>query len=254
MKHSIAALALVWGMGFLGATPLRAAPVTWGDNATADSASGILNAASIPTSGTVRFTNVNGAGYDIVITTTSLNQSGRGGLGDSTGNSYSWFFEGAAASSLGQSIPYSTVDIHFYATGTSDPFYLTGTDFKFVDAEVDERFRSFAYYSAHGDLVPFATASDPIGASNAALSYSSAGPNLHLSDSSFDTGETNAGGTQTNKWISFSLNGQAISGFKYQTGRASSNNGSVEMTALGDLVHQLQQIGAVMRNRAPPPP
>ena len=231
------------GMGILSAVPLSAAPVTWGDNSIADTSAGILNAAGIPTDGTVRFTNVNGEGYDVVISTSSLNQSNRGGLGDNTGNSYSWFFEGAAASSLGQSIPYSTVTVRYYATGTNDPFYLTGTNFQFVDAEVDERFRNFSYYSAHGDIVPFATATDPIGAADPALSYSGGTPNLHFSDSSFDTGATNEGGTQTNKWIRLNLSSLPISGFTFQTGRASSNNGSVETTSLGNLVHQLQQIG-----------
>lgn len=222
--------------------PLRATPVTWGDDGTANNAAGVLDALSIPTSGSVRYVDVNGEGYDVVVTTTSLTLAGAGGLGTSVHST--WFFEGGAASSSGQSIPYSTVQVRYYATGTNTPFYLTGTHFQFVDAEVDERFKNFSYYSAHGDYVPFATSTDPIGAFDPSLTYSTGTPNLHYSDLSVDTGAPNENGTQTGKFIEFNLSGTPISGFQFQTGRASSSNGSVEMTGLGNLVHQLEQIGA----------
>lgn len=242
MRHSKAVAAFAIGVGLFGAGPVNADPVTWGSNATANTALGILNATSIPTNGTVTFTNVSGDGYDIVITTSSLNQSNLGNMG--ADNTPSWFFEGGAASSVGGSIPYSTVTVRFYATGTTDPFYLTGLDFKLVDAEEGERFKNFAYYSAHGDLVPFATTADPIGSANPALTFSTGAPHNHFSDSSVDNNAPNDGGTQTDKWIRFSLSGQAVSGFQFQAGRVSSSNGSIEVTGLGDLVHQLQQIGA----------
>ncbi|MEP6670162.1 MAG: PEP-CTERM sorting domain-containing protein [Chthoniobacter sp.] len=209
----------------------------------ADTAAGILDAQSIPASSTIRFTNVGGAGYDIVITTSSLDYSTAGNMGDPSNVNISWSIQGATASSLGAAIPYSSVDVHFYATGTSDPFYLTGVDFRLVDAETGERFRNLNYYSAHGDLVPLATPADLTGAANPILSYSHGTP-VTYPDLSLDSGEGNVGQTQTTKWIEFNLSGKAVSGFSFQAGRASSGAGGVEISSLGDLVHQLQAIGS----------
>ncbi|MDR3402162.1 MAG: hypothetical protein P4L99_06650 [Chthoniobacter sp.] len=242
MRYSIAS-ALVLGFGLLSAARLEADQVSWGDNITGNAGTGILDVTSIPTSGSAVFSNVNGGGYDIVITTTALNFSGTGNLGDVATPSVSWSLEGGAGSGTAGSIPYSTVNVRFYEAGTSVPFDLTGVEFKLVDAEIDERFKNFSYYTADGTAVPFTSAGDPWGYSNPILSTSAAHFNLHATDLSLDTGLSAADGTQTGKWIQLNMSSLSISGFQFQAGRLTTDNGSVEMTALGNLVHPVQ-VGA----------
>jgi len=79
--------------------------VQWGLTGTS-AATGILNAAIIPTrTGTnpVRYSNVNGQGYDIVIVTKSLTQSASGTM--PWNGIPAWWFEANPAARSGQSIP-----------------------------------------------------------------------------------------------------------------------------------------------------
>jgi len=242
MRISLAlALVSVVGTGFLANPHLKADPVSWG--ASSNTALGILDSTTIPTTGSVRYSNVNGGGYDIVITTTGLNFSGTGNLGNLATPNVSWSLEGGAGSGTAQSIPYSTVNVRFYETGTSIPFDLTGVEFKLVDAEIDERFKNFTYYSADGTAVPFAGLGDPYGVANPMFSTSAPYFNGHQTDASFDTGLSRADGTQPEKWIQLNMSSLAISGFQFQAGRLTTTQGGVEMTALGNLVHSVQ-VGA----------
>lgn len=213
--------------------------VTWGKTEDADPLEGILDGSIIPLrTGTneVRYVNVNGQGYDVVVVTGSgtgnspdlLTKSGYSVLpwDDSVGT---WWFQGPTASSGGKPIPYGTVEFHFYRTGTVIPFGLTGIKFKFEDAENGERFRNFGYWNARGTEFTDSFTDPSI------FTFSSGDPNEYADDS-VDSGSTYEPGSQEGKWIEVDLSAMAISGFTFQAGRYNPSKGSVLMTGLGEDV------------------
>jgi hypothetical protein len=204
--------------------------VQWGV-AGSSSTNGVLDATRIPittSSNGVRYSNVNGLGYDIVVTTTGLTQSGEGPLpwnGDQE-----WWYEGATASREGDSIPYSTIQFNFYQQGTNIPFGVTGVNFTYQNAKIGERYRYFNYQDTVGNQVALSFTNYII------FSYPNGTPDIHLSDSSIDSGIPYVPGNIEGDWIGVDMSFLAISGFSFQTGRVDSNYGSNFLTALGFLV------------------
>jgi autotransporter-associated beta strand protein len=197
--------------------------VVWGD-ASADSSAGQLDTSMLLTTSTTTYTDVNSQGYDIVVITKKLTSQ-------VLGSDDTWDLEGAAASSGGKSIPYSTVTFLFYKTGTTIPFTVTGMKTMFQDAESGERFRNFGYYDSDGNLVSQAYPyKDPN-----IFSYSAGTPTVHLSDNSVENAVSSQAGVQINKWVGLDYSALAISGFTFQIGRFNSNAGWVDMTMLGNL-------------------
>ncbi len=198
--------------------------LSW-SNTGANPLQGTLNPALIPTNSAatgVRYTNVNGQGYVVVVITKSLTQDGGGAYNGTP----AWWFAGGTAASGGKTIPYSTVTFRFYKTGTTTPIGLTGIQTTFQDAEDGERFRAFGYWNAGGTSVASSFTDSQI------FTYSN-GLVVHSSDSSVDNGAVQAPGTQDGKWIGLDLSLNAISGFTFQTGRYNPSSGSVLMTGLG---------------------
>jgi hypothetical protein len=204
--------------------------VQWG-LAGASSSNGLLDPTQIPTTSStngVRYSNVNGMGYDIVVITKGLAEDGLGALPWNL--EAAWWYDAAAASKQGNSIPYSTVEFRFYQQGTLIPFGLTGVNFTFQNAKVGERYRFFSYLDTVGAQVALSFTNYSI------FSYSSGAPNIHLSDSSIDSGIPYSPGNIEGDSIGVDLSPNAISGFTFQTGRVDSNYGSNFLTALGYLV------------------
>ncbi|HEX4085641.1 MAG TPA: hypothetical protein VHY22_12065, partial [Chthoniobacteraceae bacterium] len=199
--------------------------VVWGGSGTATAAQGELDPSLIPIStGTapIRYSNVNGEGYDVVVSTSSFVQSGAAVLewNGVTG----WYFEGGTASKEGASIPYSTVTFQFFQTGTKIPVGIAGLKYRFEDAETGERLRNFTYTDADGNSFT------PSYTNYGVFNYVNGTPVEHLSDNSIDTGAPYEGGTQEGKWMSVDLSAYAVTAFSFQAGRVDSNYGSIVMT------------------------
>jgi len=207
----------------------KADPVTWGGNPgnPADPGAGILDPSEIFPTGTFTYEDVNND-FDMVVTTSKLNNSGLDYFVNPPQSQPTWWFEGGTRSTTSQSINYSTVTFNFYDANTTTPLLVTGVHFTFQDAEAEERFRNFAYLDATGTAVPVAY-------NSSVFTYSSGKPAYHASDGSFDSGSAYQPGTQTGKSIDINFGNVPISGFTFQTGRSLSSYGSVEMTALGNL-------------------
>ena len=188
--------------------------VNWG-SAGADATTGVLDPTLIPTSGTHTFTNVNGQGYNVVVTTSGLNSGG----GASYFGDAGWWFEGGAPSS-----GYGSVTFRFYDTATNAPFALSGVDFRLLDAETGERFRNFGYWDAQNNYI-----GTTIG--GGLLSFSNS-PIYHATDGSFENGATREGGDQVGKWIELNLSSAPVTGFTFQAHRQTTSAGSVIMSDL----------------------
>ena len=202
--------------------------VQWGSTGSS-ALNGILNASLIPTTTSgVRYSNVNGEGYDVVVITQGLTNDGETVL--PWNREPGWWIEGPAASKAGASIPYSTVEVLFYQQGTNVPFGLTGVNFSFQSAKVGERLRNFSYWDGTGNQVAVSFTNGNI------FSYSSGGPNVYASDGSIDSGSPYVPGTVQGDSIGVNLSPLVISGFSFQAGRYDSAYGNMILTALGDLV------------------
>jgi hypothetical protein len=227
LQKTIVALSL--RVAFLGsallaalASPAGAAEVDWGTTGSA------LNSSLIPGTGSVTFTNVNGQGFDIVVTTKNLVGQGMGnfgGLSPALGDSF--WFEGPYSSS---SIPSSLVEFQFFATGTNIPVAVTGLNFSLQDSEVNERYFDVGYYDQTNTLNLLPDTSSVFtgdGSIDQTL-----GTYVLQNDSPYQ------GGTQLNKALDVNLASTPITAFvldPYRSGSSSSNCGSVEMTGLGNL-------------------
>ena len=188
--------------------------LNWG-RAGADATTGVLDPTLIPTSNTRTYTNVNGQGYDIVVTTHNLNKDG----GASYFGDAGWWFEGG-----GPDFGYGTVTFRFYETGTTNPYPLFGIDFRLLDAEINERFRSFGYYDELNNLI-----SVPYGTGRLTFSNN---PIFHASDNSYDNNAPREGGDQVGKWIELNLADLAVTGFTFEAHRQTAGAGSVIMSDL----------------------
>jgi hypothetical protein len=176
---------------------------------------GVLDATLIPSSGVQTFVNVNGLGYDIVVTTSGLNRAGSASYFGDAG----WWFEGGSPTS-----GYGTVTFRFYQTGTTNPYSLSGVDFRLLDAEVNERFRNFGYWDAENNYL-----GTTVGGGILSFSHN---PVYHATDGSYDNNAAREGGDQMGKWIEMNLSNLAISGFTFQAHRQTSSAGSVIMSDL----------------------
>ncbi len=187
-------------------------PVNWG-GAGAVATAGVLESPMVPPVGTYTFSNVIGQGYDLTITTSSLNNGGEASYFGDPG----WWFEGRTSG-------YGTVTVRFYVTGTSTPVTRSDINFRLRDAETNERFRSFGYYDAANTL-------QSIGFDNVILSFSHT-PLYHVTDQSYENTAPQAGGDQAGKWIEINLTGIPVSGFTLQAFRKTASAGSVIMSDL----------------------
>jgi hypothetical protein len=204
-----------------GAMPCKAKPVLWG-GAGADPTAGLLDATLIPVStGTspVRYTNVNGEGYDIVVTTSNLAADGP----DTYMGEAAWWLEGTAMTSS----TYSIVTFRFYSTGTKTAIGVTGVDIVFQDAESDELFGGFSYFDQSGAQLPLLF-------DDASFAYSYGG-DFFLNYVEGSNAALEQGGTQTGKSIEIDMSTMTISGFTFGAHRQSKAAGSVIMMGLGDL-------------------
>jgi hypothetical protein len=204
-----------------GIMPCKATPVLWGP-AGVSATTGYLDATLIPIStGTspVRYTNVNGAGYDVVVTTSAL-----GGSGAATYlNDEGWWFQGSPSSTS----TYSIITFRFYATGTNTPIGINGTDILFQDAESDELFGGFSYFDRSGTETPVLF-------NNPIFTYSY-GANYFLNNVEASNAALEQSGTQTGKSIEINMTTMTISGFTIGAHRQTSVAGSVIMMGLGNL-------------------
>lgn len=206
--------------------------VQWGLAGTS-STNGFLDASVIPTSsGTagVRYGNVNGLGYDVVVITSGLTEDGEFVFPWDGDGTTGWWYQGSAADKAGKSIPYATVDVRFYLQGTNVPFGVTGVNFSIQNAKIGERYRNFNYWDTVGSEVAESFTNYNI------FSYANGTPDIHLSDSSIDSGIPYVPGNYPGDWIDVDMSPMAISGFSFQTGRVDSSYGSNIMTNLGYLV------------------
>jgi len=188
--------------------------VSWG-GAGADSTTGVLDTSLIPTSGTRTFSDVNGQGYYVVVTTAGL---GRGGSASYFGDP-GWWFEGGGPSS-----GYGTVTFQFFNSVTNAPYALSGVDFRLLDTEINERFRNFGYWDENNTFVSVAYGTG-------LLTFSHT-PIYHASDGSYDSSASQQGGDQVGKWIELNLSNLAVNGFTFQAHRQTSGAGSVIMSDL----------------------
>jgi hypothetical protein len=215
------AVCILIAAALLVPTLVKATPVLWGPSGSHPT-TGLLDSSLIPLStGTspVRYTNVNGEGYDIVVSTSGLSQSGTTSfLGDQ-----GWNIQGTSPSTSS----YSIVTFHFYATGTNTPIGINGTDLVFQDAEVDELFGGFSYFDASGNQVPLLF-------NNPIFGYSY-GANFFLNDTQASNAALEQGGPQTGKSIGINMSAMNISGFTIGLHRQTSAAGSVIMMGLGNL-------------------
>ena len=188
--------------------------LNWGI-AGSDPTTGVLDPTLIPTGGTHTFTNVNGQGYNIVVTTSNLNAGGGALYFGDTG----WWFEGG-----GPEFGYGTVTYRFVDTITGDPYPISGVDFRLLDAERDERFRTFGYWigSSGFNFVPYG---------NGRLTFSH-GPIFHASDNSYENNAPREPGNQVGKWIELNLSDLSVTGFTFQAHRQTAGAGSVIMSDL----------------------
>ena len=183
-----------------------------------------LDASLIAPTGTVTYTDVNGEGYDIVVTTFHLFDQGCGSIGDLMLPTTSWWFEGYVGSPGGC----GTVTFRFFETGTTNPIGVNGVNIRIEDAEQYERFANFAYWDRFGVLQSTLTNTDPVFSGPLGLTTS-------LDTNVIENATAYNGGTQLGKELEINLSSTTISGFTFDVFRTKSNVGSVEMTALGDL-------------------
>ena len=188
--------------------------LNWG-TAGSDATTGVLDPTLIPTGGTHTFTNVNGQGYDIVVTTSNLNADGGALYFGDTG----WWFEGG-----GPDFGYGTVTYRFVDTVTGDPYPISGVDFRLLDAERNERFRTFGYWTASNGFIFV-----PDGDGRLTFSH---GPIFHASDNSYENNAPMEPGNQVGKWIELNLSDLPITGFSFQAHRQTASAGSVIMSDL----------------------
>jgi len=208
--RTFAFLALLCGAAIFTCASNAQTPVNWG-GAGADPTTGILDPTIIPTIGTYTFTNVNGQGYDLKITTSGLNNGG----GASYFGDPGWWLEGTTAG-------HGTVTFQFFATGTSTPVTRSDVNFRLRDAETNERFRNFGYWDA-------ADALQSIAFDDILLSFSHT-PIYHATDQSYENNAPHQGGDQVGKWIEVNLTGIPVTGFTFQAKRHTSGAGSVIMS------------------------
>jgi hypothetical protein len=214
-------LPLVIALSWLAIATSRGTPVTWGP-AGSPAISGTLDATAIPLSTSmvpVLYTNVNGQGYDIVVTTSGLTQDGLTTVSGTNG----WWFAGSAPGSA-----FATITYNFYLTGTDLPVAMQGLDLLFEDAEDEEYFGNFSYFDDFGNEVPVLFNNLNF------FNYSDGG----LYFDNFTEGSNNAaeeGGTQLNETVEVNLTQRTASGFTIGSHRQSSSAGSVIMMGLGDL-------------------
>lgn len=219
MKPAVLSLAfalLCIAVGTSGATP-----VTWGD-AGSPAISGTLDATAIPTTTLVptMYTNVNGEGYDIVVTTSGLADDGLAPVSGTDG----FWLEGTSPGASS----YGTITFNFYLSGTVLPIPIQGLDILFEDAEDKEYFGNFSYFDDFGNQVPvlFNNLND--------FSYSGGG--LYFDNAT--EGANNSpeqGGTQLGKTVEINLTEATTSGFTIGLHREDSTAGSVIMMGLGNL-------------------
>lgn len=202
------------------ALPCAATPVIWGP-AGSDATEGILDATLIPTSTLVpvMYTNVNGEGYDIVVTTSNFQQAG---YTTYSGTDAFWFAGTAPGASS-----YATITVNYYVTGTAIPIGIQGTDILFEDAENEEFFGNFSYWDAFGNQVPVLF-------DNAIFTFSD-GAVFMADDTEAANNSPEQDGTQTGKSVEIDLTANTISGFTIGAHRQTSSAGSVIMMGLGDL-------------------
>ena len=188
--------------------------VSWGGTG-ADSTTGVLDASLIPTSGTHTFSDVNGQGYYVVVTTSGLNKGGSASYFGDPG----WWFEGGGPSS-----GYGTVTFQFFDSLTNAPRAISGVDFRLLDAEINERFRNFGYWDENNNFVSVAYGTG-------LLTFSHT-PIFHATDGSYDNNVSQEGGDQVGKWVELNLSNLAVTGFTFQAHRQTSGAGSVIMSDL----------------------
>ena len=199
---------------FLGGIKSFPGVLNWGGTGT-DASDGTLDASLIPTNGTQTFTNVNGQGYNVVVTTSNLGADGQAAYFGAP----DWWFEGG-----GPSGGYATVTFQFFDSLTNQPYALAGVDFRLLDAEIGERFRDFGYWDADNNFVAVSNTSSLLSFSNT--------PIVHLSDGSVENSAPQQGGDQVGKWIELNLSNVAITGFTLEAHRQTSSAGSVLMSNL----------------------
>lgn len=186
--------------------------VNWAGSG-ADAGTGNLDPTLIPTTGTRTFSDVNGQGYYIVVTTANLNSAGSASYFGDPG----WWFEGG-----GPSYGYGTVTFRFFDSATNNPYALSGVDFRLLDAEVNERFRNFGYWDENNNFVSIAYGTGLLTFSNT--------PIYHATDGSYENNASAQAGDQVGKWIELNLSNLAITGFTFQAHRQTTGAGSVIMS------------------------
>ena len=218
------ALAFCLLLGCSAGADLRcfASVLTWGP-AGSNAGANVLDATIIPTTGQVTYAGVDSGLYDLKVTTANLLVDGFDDNPTAVLPTKGWWFEGTGPSSSAHPT-YATVTFRFYQPSTTTPIGLSGIFFYLEDAETNERFRNFGYYDPSGTLVP-----TTIGG---AFLSSSATPIMHLTDGSFESGNSFQGGTQAGKWIKLDVSGMPVSGFTFQAHRQTSGAGSVIMSAI----------------------
>jgi hypothetical protein len=231
LQTRIAKLAFPAVLVFSLACLSHAGQVNWGNTGFN------LNSGMIQGNGSMLFSNVDGMGFDILLTTKGLNGDGMGTFGGNAatmGNSF--WFQGMDMSSGNPPPPTaSLVEFQFFQTGTNIPVAVTGVDFSFQDAEVNERFNNVGYFDQSGNLQLLTDTSSAFAGSNGGIDQT-LGADVIQNDSSY------AGGTQLGKALDVDLSSTPITGFEFSPFRAgdSNNAGSVEMSGLGNL--QLQGV------------
>lgn len=199
--------------------------LTWGD-ITSISGSGVVDANSIPSTGTTTFTNFNGQGYDLAVT-----PSGLGGHGQALSfNETGFWFEGTSPSTS----TYAELAFRFYQTGTTIPVAVTGVHFRLEDAELTERFANFTYWNANDDRI-LKTFDD-----STIFTYSQP-PIFRLNNTVVENGSSYAGGTQAGKWIDIDLATRQISGFSIQAHRQTTSAGSSIMSNWTQVASPINQ-------------
>lgn len=199
-----------------------ASVLTWGP-AGSNATNNVLDATLILKSGEVRYADVDHGAYDLEVTTSGLNRVGFYDDSATILGMAGWWFEGSAPSTSS----YATVTFRFFEPGTNNPMGLLGVSFYLEDAETNERFRNFGYYDTAGDLVPTTIGGGIIS--------SSATPVTHLTDGSFESGNSFQSGTQVGKWIKMDVSGIPVSGFTFRAHRQTSGAGSVILSAIDPL-------------------
>ncbi|MGA3170387.1 MAG: hypothetical protein ABSE62_05185 [Chthoniobacteraceae bacterium] len=227
MKHFLnpPSLSRLWCAAALflcgAALTSKAAPVVWGPSGVS-SIDGCLDASLIPSStGTnpVVFPNVNGDGYDIVLSTSNLGGDGQTTFMGDDG----WWLEGSPPGSTS----YSIVTFRFYQTGTNTPIGITGVNLVLQDAENREIIGGFSYFDSSGNEMPVLF-NDPM----FAYSY---GAEFFLNYVEAANDAIQQDSAQDGKSIEINLSSTPISGFTFGLYRQDSTAGSVIMMGLGNL-------------------